>query len=424
VQIPGSAETAAKQPPQFHASGIQQETAPSGYSAGATEEESRQVANLVTALQLYSLHARIPPLGRGDCRREQAWLSAVLADPRGYGANDALGMFYLESGNDALASRYLHAALQVKPQDPDTLDYAAIADIGLGKYADAGTGAEALRALHRESVADGLSGAIDGLTGDYAQAAREDAQAEALDPTEVNLFASGLATLTTGEIRQTDTLFVAGTITYPRSADLWLGRGLVEVLSQQKSQAIQSLLKAGELAPENLLVFTLLASETDGGGGTSAQVLQSIKRLVERRPESALAHYDLALVSIAMARDSGVDAGRQADAERELEAAVRLDPELAAAHYQLGMLFDDAGDEARAVGELRSANQLQPDQAPWHYRLFRVDQRAGRRVEAAAELKQFEALEAEAHPGQDAASALLAGVPIASLTASPNPCAP
>jgi len=139
-----------KKPPAFQAAGVQGNIAPSGYSAGAREEEARQVAGLAADLQAADFADELPESAKLPCARQPELLHAALSQPGGFEANLRLGLFYLRHGSPALGAKYLRVAANASPADPSALRYLAMADLEAKDYV--GAAEAAARALREGAI--------------------------------------------------------------------------------------------------------------------------------------------------------------------------------------------------------------------------------------------------------------------------------
>lgn len=435
-QTPPAAKKAA---PVFHAAGIQGNIAPSGYSAGARDEETRQVEDLIEGLQAANFADGLPADLKLPCDRQADLVHAALAQPESLAANLRLGLFYLQHESPALSVKYLGVARSLAPGDPAVARYLATAEVAAKDYAAAGriaadwiaanpanpsnpSSANASAEAHR------VNAAIQAAAGNAEAALAEYNLAATLDPGETSVVASGLAVMALGFPADAEKLLAAGTAAHPESAWLWLARGMAEILGNKAPQAIDSLLRVVTLDPSGLVAPTLLATQADGAAADDARILAALRPLAAAKPTEAVAHYDYALaLSKASLRiapgDGGADADSSAKIESELKAAIAAQPRFAAAHFQLGVFYEDAGDAPAAVAEFGEANRLAPEVAAWHYRLARADRKAGLASSAEAEMRIFDRLKARRNAGGDVSAKLLEGLPAASLGIASGPCA-
>jgi predicted Zn-dependent protease len=403
--------------PSFQASGIQDNTAPSGYSTGASDAEAKKVSTLASELQANSLYQLLPAASTESCDREPALLRAAQAAPESFAANGRLGRFYLEHGSAAEAGRYLRLALQRRPEDRETLQYAALAELEAKNYAGA---SELVHRLLAASASDAnahkLLGALDAALGHASDALAEYSIASRIDPSAANLNAAALAELAFGSLTRAEASFAAATQAHPESAELWLGRGMAALLTGHKTDAGASFAKAAANTETRKLAYTLLAMEGAGNDAANARVIQQLKELTVAEPSDALFHYDYAVMLGKM------NASNTALERTELQLALQAQPDFAAAHFALGVLAAQTGDPATAAAELTKATALDGEIPEWHYRLSQALRRLAQEPAASRELDRFDALKA-ARTASHAAEPPLEGIPAQIWIPMPATCA-
>ena len=119
--------------------------------------------------------------------------------------------------------------------------------------------------------------------------------------------------------------------------------------------------------------------------GRKQEAVGQMKAAVAAAPDSARAHYQLAMVTITAA-------GVSPAAIQSLEQAIRLDPDYANARYQLGKIAMQNGDFATARTQLEQVEKLNPLQPECHYALGQVYQRLGLSQKAAAQFQKHKEL--------------------------------
>jgi tetratricopeptide (TPR) repeat protein len=422
AQTTPPAAAAASQPdvkkpaPAFKASGIQGNIAPSGYSAGAREEETRQVSGLISDLQAANLAGALAGDETLNCDRQPALLHAVLSEPRSFAANLRLGLFYLQHETPALSVKYLGAAAEIDPTDLAVDRYLATAEIAVGDYSAAGRLAGHLIDANRlDPEAHWIKGAVEAAAGNTNAALAEYKLAASLDPAANNILSVGLSLMALGSYADARQILTAGTAAHPGSAKLWLGRGMSEILNESRDPAIDSLLRSAALDPADLLAPTLLAAQANTAE-TAARVLPAVRSLAAASPAEPIAHYNYALV-LSQTDPFAQDAHTNTLIQSELQKAIEEQPQFAAAHFQLGVFYQDTGNTQSAIAELSQAVHLAPQIGAWRYRLARAYRKAGQVASSEQQMQQFEQLRAQINSGTDASAKLLDGVIPAALGA-------
>jgi tetratricopeptide (TPR) repeat protein len=348
-----------KPPPVFQASGLQGNTAPSGYAGGAAEAYSAKVATLAMALQTRDM------------------------------------------------SKMEHAT--------GGLREAALTALKARNYGAASEAIERLSATNGGAVdAHKLQGALDAALGNPTDAIAAFDAAAKLDPSAENLNSACLARLAFGTSAEAQAAFASATAQHPESAELWLGLGLAAQLAGKPATAHEALLKAASGPATRRLAFTLLALETGTDASWNAQVRAALRPLVEARTDDAILDYDDALL-LGKAGSSLTEDEALRQKRQELARAIEVQPGFAAAHFELGLLASESGDLAVAVDEFGKANALDDGIPEWHYRLSRVYRRLNRPSDAERELRRFQELNAQRVGQSEVTDALLQGLPLQEL---------
>lgn len=406
----GSVQTEPKKPaPIFRAAGMQGDIAPSGYSGGAREEETHQVASLVVDLLAANYADELPSAAKLSCDRQPELLHAALSQPTSFETNLRLGLFYLQHESPKLSVKYLDLARALNPTDMAVQRYLATAEIEAKDYASASRlAAQWIDANRTVAEAHSIMGSVQAAEGNANAALAEYQQSVALDPGADNVFSAGLSVMTLGLFSDAEQMLASGTGVHPDSAKLWLARGMAEVLQENRGQAMESLLRSARLDPDSLLAPTLLVTQADGAEAL-ARVLPLVRSRAAARPAEAIAQYDYALV-LSRINPGAADTNMNAQIETKLHTAIKEQPQFAAAHFQLGAFYLDMGDTKSAIAELSEAVRLDPEVAEWHYRLARAYRRGGQTSAAEAEMQSFEQVKARRDAGDDVSAKLIDGV--------------
>jgi tetratricopeptide (TPR) repeat protein len=401
----------AKKPaPTFNAAGIQGNIAPSGYSSGAREEETRQVADLIVQLQAANLANTLSDGEPLNCDLQPELLHAALSQPSSFEANLRLGLFYLQHQDPTLSVKYLSLARDLKPANLNAVRALAIAEVEAHENEAAGRlAARLIDADRADPEAHRIKGSVEAAAGDDAAALADFNLAVSLDPGVNGVYTTSLSLMSLGNFSAAEHILVGGTTAHPEAAKLWLASGMAEALDGKQSQAVDSLLRAAGLDPANLLAPTLLAAQA-ASADEIARSFPVIRALAHARPAEAIAHYDDALILI-KANPASSDPAVNAQIDSELRTAIKEQPQFAAAHFQLGVFEQNAGDAKSAVAELSEAIRLSPDIAEWHYRLSRAYRRSGQNALAESEMQAFQRLKERRDAGANVSAKLLEGLP-------------
>jgi tetratricopeptide (TPR) repeat protein len=388
----GSMDGAEKGPPTFSPAGVQGTTAPSGYSAGLSQEEATHVMDRVDSLRDEVLSALPPGEVIADCNQEADLLTAAQRNPESFDPNHALGIFYFGHGNFIQSISYFKRAYEARPADTNNSRELALALLDARQYSDAVSLLERIRArdskdaalLRHLALAYEASGKLQKSATEFVEAAR-------LDAGEENLFDCGIGLIGLGAADEAVTLFKPATMAHPGSARLWMGLGIAQDLQKHKIDAIQSLLRSVDVDPEYFPPYSFLADLSGASLEADTQIRRRLAVLVVAHPESAEAHYDYALLLWKQHILSPATAD-PAEIESQLRLAVAKDPKMARAHFQLGVVYADSGDNANSVAELRETVRLEPGNAEAHYHLAQSYRRNQQPDLANQEMKQFVAM--------------------------------
>jgi tetratricopeptide (TPR) repeat protein len=395
----------------FAASGLDGATAPSGYSAGASADDSALVMARLRGLQesdlsLLPAGARVP-----DCDRENDLVASARTHPQSFGSNHDLGVFYVEHGEVGKGLAYLRQASVVDPLDATNARWLALAYARTDQVPKA---IALIRDLAGKRPLDAdlalMLARLYNVAGDRPNAIAHYLLAANLDSGERHLFACGIGLLSLGSPEKASPLFLQAVARHPDSGRLWMGLGIAQDLADNKSEAVRSLMRAADEDPDYLPTYLFLAALSGAGKERDTQIIKRLEVLVVSHPESAEAHYDYAL---AFWRNRRLDptARLNTQIEEQLKLAIAKDPEFSPAHLKLGTMYQEAGDLAGAAKELKRAVQLNPGDATAHYRLAQVYRRMNQAALAELELAQFKKIRHAPLQEDDIAQGLLLYAP-------------
>ena len=183
--------------------------------------------------------------------------------------------------------------------------------------------------------------------------------------------------------------FQAGVTRFPNSAKLATGLGVAFLTRGEFGKAIDSLLRATDLAPSDPRPYFVLAEAFSGSPTPSDEVSKRLERLVALDPHDPQACYWYAL---ALGKTHSTDGAILRRVESLLQSAVTLDPNFAEAHLQLGILYAARSNYSEAIREYQSAIRLKPTLAAAHYRLAQAYRQTGDNAAAQVELDLYERL--------------------------------
>jgi len=186
-------------------------------------------------------------------------------------------------------------------------------------------------------------------------------------------------------------LFRAGLARFPNAARLATGLGIALSARGVYEEAIESLIRATDLAPSDPRPYLVLAKAYLASPKPDGEVLKRLALLVTLDPKDPQAPYYYAL---ALAKEgpegAGANRGDATKIESLLRDALTLDPTFAEAHLQLGILLATQSSYRDAIREYQSAARLKPSLAAAHYRLAQAYNRIGDKAAAEKELAVYQ----------------------------------
>ena len=237
--------------------------------------------------------------------------------------------------------------------------------------------------------------------GKTSLAGEEFRKAAVLDPSEENLNAWGSELLQRFQAVPASEVFQRGTKQYPRSARMWVGLGIALYARNQYAAAVQTLLRATDLRPEDprpyffLANAYLLAPSVSPGAGS--KVIARMGRLMKLHPRNPQAVFYYARCLWKEDRERG----KQEDLrqiESLLKQSAELDPTFPGVHLHLGILYQSEGRNDEAIQTLQKAIKLNPNLAVAHYRLAQVYVQAHEKALTDQEFQTYERLHSQTTP--------------------------
>jgi tetratricopeptide (TPR) repeat protein len=272
--------------------------------------------------------------------------------------------------------------------------------------ADAGLPSTAAESLLRNAVVQNPQDAsfhhqladIEEKLGHPLEAVREYQRAAELGPSEPYLFDWGTELLTHRALEPATEVFTNGNRLFPKSVRMLIALGVSWYASGSYDQAVQYLVSASNLAPDDATPYLFLGKMLEVTPTLSKQSVDCLARFVQLQPDNALANYYYAVAiwnltekADAASHDTQADATRSAQVEALLQKAVHLDPRLSAAYLQLGIVYSQRQDFSQAVAQYQRAIEVSSERdetlAEAHYRLALAYARTGDTAKAEVELK-------------------------------------
>ena len=288
--------------------------------------------------------------------------------------NLALGLAYLERGDDARALERLQHAVKVAPDSAEAHNWLGVA---LLAAADVGRGLAALR------------------------------KAISLDPAYSRPYVNlGSALADSGELDEAVRVFRTALELEPGSMAAHFGLGTALRQKGELEAALRHLRRVAEAGPDNATIHYELG-QTLRQNSALAEAIAEFERAIEIDPELREGYYALGAAlqqqsavapqhaTLPSPADEAVRQATAAAARRDLAAAkealaeaLRLDPGHAEAHTLLGYALGQLGDLSAALPHLRRAVLLRPTWAQARYNLGAALWYGGTRDEAIVELRE------------------------------------
>jgi tetratricopeptide (TPR) repeat protein len=244
-------------------------------------------------------------------------------------------------------------------------------------------------------------GEVEEKEGNYTEAVNAFRQAVLLDPSEENLNALGSELLVHIEVAQASETFQRGTQKYPGSARMWVGLSVTLYARSQYAAAVQTLLRATDLRPEDPRPYFFLANAyvlaPTLPPGEGDHVIKHMGRLMKSHPLNPQAIFYYARCLWKEDRERG----KQEDlpqVESLLIQSAQLDPSFPGVHLYLGILYQSEGRNDEATQTLQKAIKLNPNLAVAHYRLAQVYVQAHEKALADQEFQAYERLHSQTTP--------------------------
>ena len=369
------------------------------YAAQSLNDKANDHLEKAVRLQPNSASARINygnnllRLGKLNLAQPQFEKAVALA-PRDYDANHNLGEFYARANKVAEALPLLERAQQIDPSSYDNGYDLALAYFLTGRTADARKVIHDLSARRDTAELHDLLGEVEEKDGNFVGAANEFEAAAHMDPSESNIFDWGCELLLHRTLEPAIEVFRQGTSRFPNSPRMAIGLGMALYSVGKYDEAVESLLRAADLDPQDPRSYRFLSRAFDSSPRQANEVVECFRRFADLQPQNgqAVYYYAMSLWKAKRAQDPGFDLTQ---IEGLLKKAISLEPGLAEAHLQLGNLYSDQRRFADAIPEYFRARELNPDLADAHYRLAQAYVHTGRKDLAGEELKIYQQLDAQ-----------------------------
>ena len=185
----------------------------------------------------------------------------------------------------------------------------------------------------------------------------------------------------------------AGVKRFPGDAEMLRLRGLALYGLGRKPEAVDSFLAAVDAAPESDVALASLETLIGDAGDRLPAVIATLERFVERKPESPLGHFLLAL------------AGGDRRKEQRLRQALAADATFWPAHFELGRALREGGKAQAAAEEFEATLRQHPAHEGAHFALAALYTEAGEREKAKLHREAHHRLRAQAAEAEQKRSA-------------------
>ena len=216
-------------------------------------------------------------------------------------------------------------------------------------------------------------------------------RAAQIEPSAQNLFDWGTELLAQRNIAAGLEVFKSGLERYPKSPDMWIGRGIALYLRGDYDEAVRSLTEATDLNPTAYRPYVFLADASNASQKESVAVAERLRRFAELFPQDARAVFYYAMSLWRGSRGEGPQGGQE-EVEAYLKKSTALDPKFPDAHLQLGILYASQDRYSEAIEQYRRAIALDPGSAAAHYKLGQALARTGHHEQAEQEFRLYEHL--------------------------------
>lgn len=270
------------------------------------------------------------------------------------------------------------AASALAPDRPDLLYNLALADFRSGRLDESLANGERAKDLEDSASIESLLGDIQEKRGDPLAAVHSYQAAVNLQPSEERYHIALALELLRHQtfdaalvvLNQSNTLF-------PKSARVKILLALAYFFVDRSADAVQALLQAAELDPQDETVarylgeITLLDTSTPNPAAT-AQECKFADAHLQNKTASAFC----GAILLRLARDSD-DVSRRPEILRRLQHAARIAPNEPVARCPLGKAFEWTEQWSQARSEMEACVRLDPTSPDGHYQLARIYRRLG-----------------------------------------------
>jgi len=365
---------------------------PASFNSRSNFTGRKAGAALLTATA--TLLSLAPYIRAANTAAEPELLREVQLHVNSFAANNRLGEFYAAAGQYSQAIRYLENAYAIEPDSYGNAYDLALAYLKGGEAAKARAMVEQLLQAQDKPELHNLLGSVLDAEGRYREAISEYEKAARTDPSEQNVFDLANELVSHGAFEPALQIFQYGSAKYPRSARLYVGKGVAQYSLGQYTAAVQSLCRAVDINPADPKALDFLGKMYDVSPAMGAEVAKRLAHFAELYSQNARANYYYALSLWKRSLETG-SRKEWPQAEALLKKSVALDPTFVEAHYQLGLLYENESRAAEAIREYELSVQLRKDLSAAHYRLALLYKKAGKLALARQQFAIVEELKRE-----------------------------
>jgi tetratricopeptide (TPR) repeat protein len=357
--------------PDFAIAAVTDSTAAGGHGSDANLRTSDELTREAVKLGIQGVQpatAGLPASVNEAKESESILRAAVEKNPKDFGANYKLGLFYLEEHRYQDAVPLLQTAYQADGASYDNEYGLAQALQMAGDAVQARDHVRRLLAHQPTANLHRMQGELDEKLGDPLSAVHEFQEAASEDATEDNYFAWGSELLIHSAIWQAKEVFDEGVRLYPQSARMLTARGATLFAGAQYSEAALDLCRASDLSPEIIEPYLFIGKIEVAALNPLPCVVEKLARFEKLQPTNSLANYYYAM-ALRKQQGHAADAQTMEQVKDLLTRAVTLDPKNADAYLELGNLSAGQKQWEQAITYYSNAIQADPELNEAHYRL-------------------------------------------------------
>jgi tetratricopeptide (TPR) repeat protein len=383
--------------PDFAIAAVTDWTAVGGHGSDANLRTSEALTREAVKLKPegeQSAAQRLPGAASEAKESESALRAAVEKDPKDFGGNHRLGLFYLHAGRYREALSPLQVAYQADPSSYDDEYELAQALEMAGDTAQARDHVRRLLARRPSAELHRMEGQLDERLDDPLSAVHEFQEAASEEPSEDNYFAWGSELLIHRAVWQAKEVFDKGAGLYPQSARMLTARGAALFAGALYDEAALDLCRASDLNPESVDPYLSMGKIEIAAPNPLPCVVEKLARFERLQPTNSLAKYYYAMALWKQLGET-TDPRILEPVKDLLTQAVTLDPKCADGYLELGNLSAGEKQWEQAIGHYVHAIQADPELSEAHYRLGVAYERAGEKVKAREQLQLHDTIARE-----------------------------